>query len=304
MKNTLLVIDGPTAAGKTDLAYQWAIELNCPILSADSRQLFCDVTIGTCKPSNEMLQSVKHYFINHIPIDGTYSVGHYEQEVHVLLNELFKQHPVLILCGGTGLYIKAILKGIDQIPLSSTEVKLQSQTLFDEKGIEACRNMLAEVDPEYYATVDLNNSRRILRALEVYFESGKPFSSFLNKPNIPKPFDIKEICLIPERSLLYQRIENRVDQMIDAGLFDEAKSLEQYRSCQALNTVGYRETYEYLDGRITKDRCIELIKQNSRNYAKRQITWFRKELSGIQINSTDPITLKNIKTQLSELFSR
>lgn len=304
MKNTLLVIDGPTASGKTNLAYNWAIELNCPILSADSRQLFCDVSIGTCKPSNEMLQSVKHYFINHIPIDGTYSVGHYEQEVNVLLDELFKKHPVLILCGGTGLYIKAILKGIDQIPLSSPEVKLQSQTLFDEQGIEACRTMLAEVDPEYYATVDLNNSRRILRALEVYFESGKPFSTFLNKPSIPKPFDIKEICLIPERAHLYQRIEDRVDEMIQIGLFDEAKSLEPYRNCQALNTVGYRESYEYLDGRISKARCIELIKQNSRNYAKRQITWFKKELTGIQIDTADPIALKNIRTQLNQLFPR
>lgn len=304
MKNTLLVIDGPTASGKTDLAYHWAVELNCPILSADSRQLFCDVNIGTCKPSIEMLQSVKHYFINHIPVDGTYSVGHYEQEVHVLLDELFKKHPVLILCGGTGLYIKAILKGIDQIPLSSMEVKLQSQRLLDEQGIEACRTMLAEVDPEYYASVDLNNSRRILRALEVYFESGKPFSSFLNKPNIPKRFDIQEICLIPERTHLYQRIENRVDEMIQNGLFDEAKSLERYRSCQALNTVGYRESYEYLEGHISKDRCIELIKQNSRNYAKRQITWFKKELMGFQIDTTDPTALKNIRSQLSQLFPR
>jgi len=304
MKNTLLVIDGPTAGGKTDLAFQWASELQCPILSADSRQLFRDVNIGTCKPSESMLQTIKHYFINHLPVDSTYSVGQYEQEVHTLLDELFKVHPILILCGGTGLYIKSVIKGIDQIPLSSEEVKQQSQTLLEEKGIDACRKILAEVDPSYYAIVDLNNPRRILRALEVYFESGQAFSSFLNKPSIPKSFDIKEICLVPERTRLYARIDQRVEQMISNGLFDEVKSLNQYRLCQALKTVGYRESFDYLDGTITKARCIELIKQNSRNYAKRQITWFKKELIGTQIDSTIPSEIKKIRNQLTSLFSR
>ncbi|HRG69407.1 MAG TPA: tRNA (adenosine(37)-N6)-dimethylallyltransferase MiaA [Saprospiraceae bacterium] len=304
MKNTLLVIDGPTAGGKTDLAFQWACELACPILSADSRQIFCDVTIGTCKPSEYILKTVKHYFINHIQVDASYSVGQYEQEVNILLEELFKLHPVLILCGGTGLYIKSIIKGMDQIPLSSEEVKLQSQSLLEEQGIDACRKILAEVDPSYYATVDLNNSRRILRALEVYFESGQAFSSFLNKPSNPKPYNIVEICLVPERAQLYSRIEARVDQMILEGLFDEAKSLISYRHCQALKTVGYRESFDYLDGTITKARCIELIKQNSRNYAKRQITWFKKELIGTQIDSTNPQEIKNIRNQLDKLFPR
>lgn len=277
MKNgKLMVISGPTASGKTQLAYQLAQAWNCPILSADSRQIYKEVDIGTGKPPQYMLESVTHHFINHVPVDGSYSVGQFETETLLLINQLFENHKTIILCGGTGLYLQAIVKGLDALPPSDDDSRRYVQYLLEEGGLTALQERLKSIDPGYYDEVDLNNLRRVSRALEVYHMTGKPFSSFRIGTPIVRPFQIRELCLMPDRETLYYQINQRVLSMIQMGWIEEAKRLSSYQNCHALASVGYPEIFNYLRRQFSLEETIALIQQKSRNYAKRQITWFRK----------------------------
>ena len=298
MKNTLVVIDGPTASGKTDLAYQLALKWSCPIISADSRQVFKYVNIGTAKPSSSMLNAVKHYFIDHKEIDASYNVGEYEKEASQLIDQLFKDHCKLILCGGSGLYIKSIFHGLNDLPTSTKEIRLIVNELFNKNGIEGLQKFIRITDPEYYESVDLNNPRRLTRAVEVFLMTGKPFSSFKTGDHEEKNYSYVELTLLPDRNELYHAIERRVDAMIENGLIEETRSLLEFRDTQAMDTVGYKEIISYLDGQLDIKQAIELIKQHTRNYAKRQITWFHKESTGIHLNPENKAELEKYLTKL------
>jgi tRNA dimethylallyltransferase len=293
MKNTLVVIDGPTASGKTNLAYQLALQWSCPVISADSRQVFKSVNIGTAKPAASMLQNVKHYFIDHKEIDEHYNVGDYEKEARQLINELFQTHATIVLCGGSGLYIKSILHGLNDLPASTKEIRAVVHEIFEKNGIEALQKYVQITDPDYYEIVDLNNPRRLSRAIEVFLMTGKPISSFRTGEHEERHYSFVELTLIPERNELYHIIDARVDQMIEEGLVEETKSLMDYRDTQAMDTVGYKEIIAHLEGNLSLKQAIDLIKQRTRNYAKRQITWFHKESAGLQVDPANEIAIQN-----------
>jgi len=274
---TLIVIAGPTAIGKTAAAIQLAQQLNTVILSADSRQFYREMSIGTAKPSPEELSAVQHYFINSHSITETFTVADFEREGLLLLHELFKIRDIVILVGGSGLYIKAICEGFDDIPSAPPEIRERLNTEFIENGIEYLQEKLKIADPTYFAEVDIQNPQRVIRALEVFESTGQPFSSFRTSSTNRRPFNIIKIGLDLSRELLYDRINLRVDDMIQQGLVDEVKSLVPYKNLNALNTVGYSEIFEYLNGDITLQTAIDRIKQNTRRFAKRQLTWFRKD---------------------------
>lgn len=272
----LIVIGGPTASGKTTLSIGLAQYFNCPILSADSRQFYREMSIGTAKPTTAELEQVQHYFINSRSIHDDYSVGDYEREALALTMELFKTHDYLILVGGSGLFIDALTIGLNEFPPISDATKAHFKSIYQKEGLAKLQTLLKEVDPDYYELVDLENPVRILRALEVCKASGNTFSSFRSKTLPPRPFQCIPFALDWERSVLYDRINKRVDQMIQLGLLEEAKSLYPHRALNALQTVGYKELFEYMDNQLTLDEAIDLIKRNSRRYAKRQMTWFKR----------------------------
>lgn len=272
----IIIVAGPTASGKTAYSLKLAMELQCPIISADSRQIYHELSIGTAKPGPEDLHKVRHYFINHISIVQPYDVGIYADELEVLLEELFRVYNTLIVCGGTGLYIHAIMNGLDKFPDVDPLIRLKLRGTYEELGITELQRQLLELDPEYYNTVDLQNSRRLMRALEICLSSGQAYSSFLQNKRSTNKYNFEKIYLHLEREELYNRINSRVDQMLQAGLIDEVKNLIPYRNHQALNTVGYKEVFDFLDNKIDYDSMVEKIKQHTRNYAKRQITWFKK----------------------------
>ena len=272
----LIVIGGPTASGKTTLSIELAQYFNCPILSADSRQFYREMSIGTAKPTPAELEQVQHYFINSRSIHDDYSVGDYEREALALTMELFKTHDYLILVGGSGLFIDALTIGLNEFPTISDATKAHFKSIYQKEGLAKLQALLKEVDPDYYELVDLENPVRILRALEVCKASGNTFSSFRSKTLPPRPFQCIPFALDWERSVLYDRINKRVDQMIQLGLLEEAKSLYPHRALNALQTVGYKELFEYMDNQLTLDEAIDLIKRNSRRYAKRQMTWFKR----------------------------
>ena len=274
----LITIAGPTAVGKTDLTLQLAKKYNAHIFSADSRQLYKELTIGTAKPSESELDDVTHHFINHISIHEPYNVSRYEEDIDALFKSYFIAKDIGILTGGTGMYIKAALEGLDQFPEVDAQVTQEYQDLFDLKGIEVLQKEIKEKDPTYAAQVDMSNSRRLIRALSVIRSSGQPYSSFLGrKKEKSHPFEIIKICLMRDREELYERINNRVDQMVQNGLIEEAKSVWEHKELKSLQTVGYSELFQFFDGKLSKDEAIELIKRNSRRYAKRQMTWFRNQ---------------------------
>jgi tRNA dimethylallyltransferase len=273
----LIVISGPTGVGKSDLAIRLAQELNAEIFSADSRQIYKEMTIGTAKPTFEELSLVPHHFINHVSIFDTYSAGHYELDAKKLLHRYFQSNAIGILVGGTGLYIKALLNGLDNFPKVDQKVIDHLEMHYKESGLEWLQNQVRILDPDYYHKVDLFNSRRLIRALSVVLESNSTYTSFLEHENkVTLPYHIIEIGLDVPRELLYERINKRVDSMISNGLVEEASLLYQFKNYRPLETVGYQELFQYFDHEISKDEAIELIKQNSRRYAKRQITWFKK----------------------------
>lgn len=276
MSKTLIVIAGPTAAGKTALAIQVAKHFKTEIISADSRQFYREMSIGTAKPSKEELAAVRHHLIDSHSIKDFFSVGDFEKEVINLLKELFKSHDQVVLVGGSGLFINAVCNGFDELPVASEETRTRLNQLLSEKGIEHLQEKLKKADPEYYEEVDIKNPQRLIRALEVFETSGKPFSSF--RTNIPKKrnFNIIKLAISPNRERLYEQINLRVDQMLENGLLKEVEGLKEYRHLNALNTVGYSEIFEYFDGRLSEEESIDKIKQNTRRFAKRQLTWFKK----------------------------
>jgi tRNA dimethylallyltransferase len=284
----LIVVAGPTAVGKTAVALQLAKLFDAEIFSADSRQLYAEMNIGTAKPTEVELAVVKHHFINHISIHKKYSAGQYEQEINAELSHYFENRDVAILSGGTGLYIKVLLEGLDELPDVPDEIMEAYNQKFESLGIEALLEELSEKDPLYYDKVDKANHRRVIRSLTVMASSGKPYSSFLSEQkNKTLPFIVIPILLELPREELYERINTRVEIMLSQGLKEEVEQLYAYKGLQALETVGYQELFDWMDGAQSYESAISLIKQNSRRYAKRQITWFKKHGSWVTFSPND-----------------
>ncbi|XHR95391.1 tRNA (adenosine(37)-N6)-dimethylallyltransferase MiaA [Mucilaginibacter sp. UC70_90] len=285
---TLIVVAGPTAVGKTAAAIKLAQHFNTVVVSADSRQFFREMNIGTAKPDESELAAAKHYFINSHSISESFSVGDFEKQGLALLDELFKVYDKVILAGGSGLYIKAICEGFDDLPVADISVREKLNQQLEKEGITPLQKKLQQVDPDYYTQVDLNNPQRIIRALEVFETSGKPFSSYRNATVNKRPFNIIKLALDMPREKLYERINLRVDLMVKQGLVEEVKSLLLYRELNALNTVGYSELFNYFDGKTSLDEALLLIKQNTRRFAKRQLTWFRKDKDFVWFDAGAP----------------
>jgi tRNA dimethylallyltransferase len=274
---TLIVIAGPTAIGKTTLAIALAQHFSTEIISADSRQFFKEMSIGTAKPHRDELESAKHHFIDSHSITTFFSTGDFEKEALHVLAELFTIHDIVIMAGGSGLYLDAVTKGLDELPDTDMSVRHELNLLFETEGLEPIKTRLAEVDPEYFAKADQSNPQRLIRGLEFFLSTGKKVSSFLTNSKKERPFDMIKIGLNTDRESLYQRINHRVDFMMQDGLLDEVKKLQPYKELNALKTVGYAELFDYLDGILSYDQAIDKIKQNTRRFAKRQLTWFRRD---------------------------
>ncbi len=279
MNNILIVLLGPTGVGKTDISIDLASRFNSEIISADSRQFFTEMKIGTAAPTDFHLAKIKHHFIRFISVKDYYSASLFERDVITILSKLFSRNNIVLMTGGSGLYIDAVCNGIDDIPDIDPASRQKFISMYSTEGIDGLRRSLLIADPDHYRKVDLNNPKRIMRALEIYDSTGIPYSAFLKKTRRERDFKIIKIGLERERDELYSRINSRVNDMINAGLEEEARSLYGYRDLNALNTVGYREFFDYFEEKITKDKAIELIKRNSRRYAKRQITWWSKDSS-------------------------
>ncbi|MDZ7738377.1 MAG: tRNA (adenosine(37)-N6)-dimethylallyltransferase MiaA [Bacteroidales bacterium] len=277
MKNTLIILLGPTGIGKTDLAIDIALYLNTEIISCDSRQFYRELSTGTAIPSASQLEKVKHHFIQHLSVDDYYSASNFEQDFIELIRKLFRDHNTVLMTGGSGLYIDAACGRIDDIPDVDPDVREKYNRKYKEEGLESIRQALSVLDPDYYRSVDLRNPKRMLRALEICETTGRPYSHFLHRKGKSRDFNILKIGLHMDRRELYERINRRVDIMIDKGLEEEARRLLPRRHNNALNTVGYKEFFMYFDGEISRDKAIELIKRNSRRYAKRQMTWWAKD---------------------------
>ncbi len=277
MKNFLIVLIGPTGVGKTDISIDLAEKLNCEIISADSRQFYREMTIGTAVPSDFQLSKIRHHFIKFLSVNDYYSTSLFENDVIGLLPELFSKNQYVLMSGGSAMYIDAVCTGMDDIPDTDPEVRDKFISMFKKEGVEGLRAALKLVDPEHYAKVDLKNHKRIMRALEICETTGRPYSSFLKRQKRKRNFGIIKIGIERDRADLYARINSRVDQMIKSGLEDEAAGLYRFRSLNALNSVGYRELFDFFDGKISHDKAIELIKRNSRRFAKRQLTWWGKD---------------------------
>jgi len=277
MQNTLIVVVGPTGVGKTELSIDLAGHFKTEIISCDSRQFYREMVIGTSAPTEEQLSKVRHHFVRFLSVTDYYSASMYERDVLKLLPELFSRNPLVILTGGSGLYVDAVCIGIDDIPDVDPAAREKYWNLYQRDGIESLRIALKLLDPDYYRIVDLKNHKRIIRALEICETTGRPYSSFLKKEKRRRDFRIIKIGLERPRDELYTRINERVDRMIGEGLVEEARNLLKYRHLNALQTLGYKELFEYFDGKITLETAISLIKRNSRRYAKRQITWWARD---------------------------
>ncbi len=289
--NTLIVVLGPTGVGKSEISLQLARHFHSEIISADSRQFFRELSIGTAVPSPEDLKSVPHHFIQSRSIFDYYNVSEYEIEALRLIDQLFQHKNHLILTGGSMLYVDTICKGIDEIPTVDPLIRDEVIQWYQQNGIEALQKRLLELDPDYYRIVDLNNPKRLLHAVEICQMTGKPFTSFRKNTIRERPFRIIKIGINQEREILYQRINERVDRMMDAGLLNEAKTVYQHRQLNSLNTVGYKELFTYLDGSCSLDEAVDLIKRNSRKYARKQLTWFRRDK---EIEWFEPEQIENI----------
>ena len=287
MKNFLTVLLGPTGVGKTEISIEIAERAGTGIISADSRQFYREMKIGTAVPSDEQLKRVKHHFIQFLSVQEYYSASLYERDVLNLLPQLFIKNNQVILAGGSGMYIDSVCSGIDDIPDVDPAVREKYTALYREEGIEGLRVALRILDPDHYTSVDLRNHKRIIRALEICETTGKPYSSFLKKEKRERDFRIVKIGLNRDRAELYSRINIRVDQMIKDGLEDEAHKLYHLRHLNALNTVGYKEIFDHFDGIVSRNKAIELIKRNSRRYAKRQLTWWAKDKSIVWFEAED-----------------
>ena len=287
MYPTLVVIAGPTAVGKTAFSVELAQHLKTEIISADSRQFYKELTIGTAKPTAKELAACQHHFINHIHVKENYTAAQFEQEALALCNLKFMQHQQLVLTGGSGLYIDALCHGFDDAPPSDPAVRAELDLVLKNNGIKALQQMLIQLDPDYSQKVDINNPQRLIRAIEINQLSGKNMHFFLKGKVKQRPFNILKICLTMDRELLYERINKRVDNMIVNGLEDEALAYYHLKDSNALQTVGYKEFFDYFEGNYSYTEAVDKIKQNSRNYAKRQLTWFKrdKEYTWFDINT-------------------
>lgn len=291
MHKYLIVLTGPTGIGKTGVGISIAQYFKTEIVSSDSRQIFKELTIGTAVPEKKELEAVKHHFIQTHSIYENYNASKYENEALDVINYLFNKHNLVLMVGGSMLYIDAVCRGIDIMPDADPEIRKSLKEKFEVEGLESLRFQLKKVDPDYYQTVDLKNPNRIIHALEISIMTGRPYSSFRSNPKKPRPFSIIKIGLNCEREQLHQRINMRVDNMISAGLEEEARRYYPLKHLNSLNTVGYRELFSYFDGENTRDRAIELIKRNSRRYARKQLTWYRGDN---EMNWFDPHQTKDI----------
>jgi tRNA dimethylallyltransferase len=287
MEKKLIVISGPTGAGKTALAIQLALYFNTEIISADSRQIYKGLEIGTAQPSAAQLNKVKHHLVNCYPLTQEYNAGQFEVESLKILGDIFLSKNTAVICGGTGLYIDALLYGMDEFPPSDPAIRKHLNEVYLEKGIEFFQKEIREKDPEYAKSVDLNNPQRLMRALEVYQSTGIRFSAFHSGKKTKRDFSFYYYAVLPERADLYQNINTRTDKMFADGFIAEARSVLQYKSSNALQTVGYKELFQHFEGEMTLDETINKIKQHTRNYAKRQITWLRKNPDSIFIAPDD-----------------
>jgi tRNA dimethylallyltransferase len=284
-KKNLISIVGPTAIGKTALAIQIARHFGTEIISADSRQFFKEMAIGTAKPDAEELAAAKHHFIDSHSVSQLFSTGDFEIEGLKTLDEIFQKHDVAIMVGGSGLYVNALINGLDEMPDIDLSIREKLNKQFEEEGLAVIQNQLAELDPEYFAKVDQQNPQRMIRGLEVFLSTGQKLSSMLSATKKERPFNIIKIGLNTDRTVLYNRINLRVDQMIANGLLEEVESLTPFKRYNALNTVGYSEIFDYFDGKLSLEEAIAAIKQNTRRFAKRQLTWFRRD---VEINWFEP----------------
>ncbi|WP_297091675.1 tRNA (adenosine(37)-N6)-dimethylallyltransferase MiaA [uncultured Draconibacterium sp.] len=296
MPKTLVVITGPTGIGKTDLSIKLAQHFNTEIVSADSRQIFKELSIGTAVPSASELATVKHHFIHSHSVEENYNASRYESEALERIEQLFQKKDILLLVGGSMLYIDAICKGIDIMPDADPEIRAALKKQLADEGLESLRLQLKKLDPEYYKTVDLKNPNRIIHALEISIQTGKPYSSFRLNTKKKRHFNIIKIALNCERDVLHNRINLRVDKMMEAGLEKEARRVYPKKEWNSLNTVGYRELFAFFDGKITRDNAVELIKRNSRRYARKQITWFRRDETVNWFEPTDTREIINFIT--------
>ena len=296
----LIVIAGATAVGKTKMAIQLAADLKAEIFSADSRQFYREMSIGTAKPSAIELQSAEHHFIDNLSIQDEYSVGDYEKECLAALDIYFEKKKIAILCGGTGLYIKAICEGLDQFPKVPPSYRTALKEELENNGLSRLQEELKEKDPEYFSQADVHNPQRVIRALEIIRFTNRSFMSFWKKDMKERPFKVLKFALEMDRKKLYERINQRVDLMIVAGLVEEAKSLHPFKKKNALQTVGYKELFAHFDGEMGLDEAIELIKRNTRRYAKRQMTWFRNQGDYIAVPPND---FKPVRKSIKDLLN-
>jgi tRNA dimethylallyltransferase len=291
MDNNLIVIVGPTGIGKTDTSIKIAQALNTEIISCDSRQIYKETRIGTAVPSHDQLKKVPHHMVQVRSIKDYYNASMFEYDVLEILGSIFKTNNLAIMTGGSGFYIDAVCRGIDEFPTTPPELRNEIHVKFKNEGIEYLQEEVKKLDPDYYRRVDLNNPKRLMKAIEVSRITGQPYSGFLKGSAKNRPFKTIKIGLNTDREFLYSRINERVDLMINEGLIDEARRLYHLKGINALNTVGYKELFEYFEGHIDLDRAIELIKRNSRRYARRQITWFNRydDVKWFEPNNTEDI---------------
>lgn len=276
-KKYLIIITGPTASGKTALSIELAKKFNTEVISADSRQFFKEMQIGTARPTEEELQGVPHHFLGHISIHEHYNAGMFENDALKILESIYSKKNIAIVCGGSGMYVNALCYGLDELPEQNENLRSELEKILEEKGIEALQEKLKQLDPDYYAVVDLQNPHRLMRAIEVCISAGIPYSQLRSGDKKHRDFDSIKIAIDWPREILYQRINERVDLMFKQGLAEEAKNLLPFKNHNALQTVGYKELFNYFDGNCTLEDAKELIKQNTRRFAKRQLTWLRRE---------------------------
>jgi len=287
--NYLITVVGPTAIGKTALSIKLAQHFKAAIISCDSRQFFKEMSIGTAVPEPEELAAAPHYFIQNKSIQENYSVGHFEREAIDKINELFVTNNIVIMVGGSGLYVDAVINGLDYFPTVDPAVRVELNTRLEKEGLSSLQHQLKELDPETYQDIAIDNPHRLIRALEVCIGSGQTYSSFKNKPKSPRNFTPIKIGLKADRAIIYDRINRRVDLMIEKGLLKEVQSLYNQRHLNALNTVGYREIFSYLEGKIDFEFSVSEIKKNSRRFAKRQLTWFKKDEKTLWFDHLEPV---------------
>jgi tRNA dimethylallyltransferase len=277
MRKHLIVLCGPTGIGKTKISIEIARSLNCEIISADSRQLYKEMMIGTALPDPEELNLVQHYFVRSHSIHQNYNASMFEEEIITFLRSYFKDHTYILMVGGSGLYIDAVCHGIDELPAILPAIRSKWKQEYEKNGLPFLAEKVKSIDPDYFAIVDRNNPKRLLKALEVYEMTGKPYSSFLKRTSKKREFSIIKVGLNTGRNFLYQKINKRVDEMMQRGLLEEAKELFPHKHLTPLKTVGYKELFAYFEGLLSLEEAVEQIKNHSRSYARRQLTWFRKD---------------------------